>query len=238
MAQIRIGETDFYYECQGKGRPLVLIAGYSCDHTFWDAIYDKLTPHFQVLTFDNRAIGQTIDHNTQLSIELMANDTIQLMKALEIKNPIILGQSMGGTIAQTIARQQANEIEINKLIILNSSSKINERTLMVLATFIKMLNEKVDIDTVLEASMPWFFSSDYLTAQNIAAYKEICKNNPFPPTPAILARQWQALRQFDSRAWVSTLTTQTLVIASDDDIVCLSPESEDLAHCIAAARFV
>lgn len=237
MATIRIGETDFFYECRGKGTPLVLIAGYSCDHTFWDAIYDELTQHFQVLIFDNRGIGQTIDETSTISIDSMAQDTMKIVNALDLKHPIILGQSMGGTIAQTIARDYGNDIQ--KLIILNSSTIINQRTQMVLSSLLKLYEEKAAFDTLIEASMPWFFSAHYLAdPKNIAAYKEICMNNPYPPSPAILRRQLQALNNFNSHLWVNNIQMPTLVIASEDDIVCLPAESEQLASHIKRAKYL
>lgn len=235
MPNIQLGETSFYYDCQGKGTPLVLIAGYSCDSQFWHAMFEKLTPHFTVLIFDNRGIGQTHDDTTPLSIELMAKDTMQLVKALGLEKPIILGHSMGGLIAQTIARN--HQPEIAKLIIANSSVKLNPRALMVLASLLEIYHTNISADTLIEASMTWFYSPDYLTPKNIAAYKEMCVSNPFPPSFELLARQLKALAIFDSSNWINTLTTQTLVIASEDDIVCLPKESQNLAKQITGAQY-
>lgn len=236
MAQIRIGETNFYYEYSGKGNPLVLISGYACDHTFWEAMHSELTQHFQVLTFDNRGIGQTIDLTSPLTLELMAEDTIQLIRTLGLNKPIVLGQSMGGAIAQIVAKKYSDEI--SKLIILNSASKINQRTVMTLESLLNIFKENVTFDTLIEASMPWFYSAQYLShPKNIALYKEICKNDPYPPTVEILMRQLSALKQFNSQPWVNTLNLPTLVIASEDDIICLPSESAKLAKSLAHAEF-
>lgn len=74
-----------------------------------------LATRFQVLIFDNRAIGQTKDNNTPFTLEIMAEDTMALVQQLGLENPVILGQSMGGAIAQIIAKNYATQI--NKLII-------------------------------------------------------------------------------------------------------------------------
>lgn len=34
MATLKINGVDIYYELYGQGKPLVLIAGYCCDHTY------------------------------------------------------------------------------------------------------------------------------------------------------------------------------------------------------------
>lgn len=235
MPKIQLGETPFYYDCQGKGTPLVLIAGYSCDHQFWNALYEKLIPHFTVLTFDNRGIGQTCDDVTPLSIELMAKDTMQLVKALGLGQPIILGHSMGGLIAQVTARDYRSEIA--KLIIANSSMKLNQRTMLVLSSLLEIYHTNIPVDVLIDASMSWFYSPDYLTPKNMAAYKEMCINNPFPPSFELLARQLKALASFDSSSWVNSLNVRTLVIASEQDIVCLPQESQRLAELIQGADY-
>lgn len=61
MATAKFNDIEIYYEIYGKGRPLVLISGYTCDHTFWNGMLDKLSQQFQVLVFDNRAIGKSKD---------------------------------------------------------------------------------------------------------------------------------------------------------------------------------
>ncbi len=237
MPNIQLGDTSFFYECQGSGQPLVLVAGYSCDHTFWDSMYDELTKRFTVLMFDNRGIGQSVDVDSALSIESMAHDTMQLVKKLGLKNPILLGQSMGGTIVQTIARDYGDDI--HKMIILNSSMRINPRTQLVLASLLTLFSEKVSFDTLLDASMAWFYSADFLAdPRNIAAYKELCLHNPYPPTPELLVKQLHALKDFNANTWLNQIAIPALVIASQDDIVCLPAESKQLANTLQNARYV
>jgi 3-oxoadipate enol-lactonase len=237
MSHLDIDNTRFFYQCNGKGTPLVLIAGYSCDHTFWNGIIDELARHFKVITFDNRGIGQTNNTLTPLSITSMAQDTIQLIRALELKKPIILGQSMGGTIAQTIAHLYGDEIQ--KLIVLNSSAQLNARTLMILDALLVMFKEHAAFDMLMDTSIPWFYSPQFLSEpKNVAALKEMAANNPFPPTPQLLTQQLTALQQFNSLPWIKDINVPTLVIASEDDIVCLPTESQYLAKQIKQAQFI
>lgn len=235
MSDIQVNDVNFYFELRGKGEPLVLIAGYSCDHTFWSGMIDFLAQHFQVLVFDNRGMGQTSAPPLSLTIDMMADDTVSLIKALDLKRPFILGQSMGGAIAQIIARKHPEYIR--KLIVLNSCAKINTRTLFALESFYHLLKENAPLEQVIEASMPWFFSSDYLAdPKNIITYKELLKSNPFPPTLENLHRQFIALQQFDSRTWLQEIQTPTLVIAAQEDICCLVQESEEFAYHLPNAQ--
>ena len=170
MPTININGVDIYYELHGQGDPLVLIAGYTCDHTFWNAMLDELAGKFRVLIFDNRGIGQTKDNGASFTLEMMAEDIVALIQQLGFLNPHILGQSMGGAIAQMIAKKYSDKI--NKLIILNSAAKFNTRTVKALESLLNLRKKDVSIDLLIEASMPWFFSSEYLTkSENISAFK-------------------------------------------------------------------
>ena len=103
MPILHANNADFYYELHGTGKPVILIAGYTCDYSAWEMLLENLTRHFQVLTFDNRGVGQTTDHNAPLSAELMAQDVIALADQLNLAKPHIIGQSMGGCQSQRMS---------------------------------------------------------------------------------------------------------------------------------------
>src|SRR3990167_222636 len=208
MATININGVDIYYELHGQGNPLVLIAGYACDHTCWNAVLDELAKKFQVLIFDNRGIGQTKDNGATFTLETIAEDTMALVCQLGLIHPHILGQSMGGTIAQIIAKKYS--AKINKLIILNSTAKFNTRTVKALESLLNLRKEDVSFDILIEASMPWFFSIDYLAQpENISTFKAILRNNPYPQSIQDQEHQFRTILSFDSREWIHEIKAQT-----------------------------
>ncbi len=228
---------DVYYELHGHGTPLVLIAGYTCDHTFWDAMIDELAQMFQILIFDNRGAGRTKDKGVPFTLETLADDTMSLVQQLGIQCPHILGQSMGGIIAQIMAKKYADKI--NKLIILNSAARINCRTMKAMESLLNLRKENIPFDLLIETAMPWFFSSDYLTKpENIIFFKKMLKNNPYLQSLQDQERQFMALFQFDSQNWLHEIKTPTLVIAATEDIVCLPEESQHLTNNIANSQFI
>jgi pimeloyl-ACP methyl ester carboxylesterase len=42
MPKIQVNDILMYYEVFGQGEPLVLIAGFSSDHTVWSQVIDHL----------------------------------------------------------------------------------------------------------------------------------------------------------------------------------------------------
>ena len=103
MPTIKVNDIDMYYEIQGTGEPLVLIAGLNSDHTLYRSVLPRLAAHNQVILFDNRGVGQSSKPDIPYSIEAMADDTAGLLDALGIAGAHILGTSMGGRIAVALA---------------------------------------------------------------------------------------------------------------------------------------
>lgn len=232
-----VNNAEIYYEIHGSGEPLVLIAGYTCDHTFWTAMLHQLARKFQVVIFDNRAVGQTKDSGSAITLEMLAEDTVALLKKLGVERPHILGHSMGGGIAQIVAKKYGDSI--GKLIIANSTSKLNTRALAAIEDMLHLRKQNVEIDTLIETCMPWFFSSEYLSVPaNIAKFKKILKENPDFQTVEDQERQFKALQLFNTEQYLHEIKSPTLIIAAEEDIISLLQESQHLASGIVGAELV
>ena len=103
MPLIQAGDVNIYYEVHGQGKPLVLLMGLGCHSGLWIYQVPVFSQHFQVITMDNRGVGRSDKPAGDYSIEMMADDTANLLKALAIPKAHILGMSMGGAIAQRFA---------------------------------------------------------------------------------------------------------------------------------------
>lgn len=235
MPNIKIDDIDIYYELHGKGDPLILIAGYACDHTYWTLMLDELERKYQVLIFDNRAVGQTKDEGDFFTLEQMANDVMALAEHLHLMRPHILGHSMGGAIAQVIAKNDPDKI--GKIILLNSTATLNCRTTQSMESILKLRIENIPLDLLIETSMPWLFSSHFLSIpENISSFKSAVKNNPYLQSVKDQERQLKALIKFDSNTWLHKINTNTLIVAAHDDIISLSIESEQLSEKLSHSK--
>lgn len=122
MPTIKVNDIHMYYEIRGEGKPLVLIGGLGLDISEIDSIIRWLAQKYRVLAFDNRGAGRSDKPDMPYSIEMMAKDTEELMKALAIERAAILGISMGGRIALDLALQHPERIE--KLILVSTSARV------------------------------------------------------------------------------------------------------------------
>jgi pimeloyl-ACP methyl ester carboxylesterase len=103
MPKIKANNIEIYYEVHGAGEPLVLISGIGYPLWQWHKMVPYLAEHFQVITFDNRGVGQTDKPTGPYSAQMLAADTSGLLDELGIEKAVIMGHSMGGFIAQSLA---------------------------------------------------------------------------------------------------------------------------------------
>ena len=103
MPKARVNGISINYSVEGRGEPLFLIMGFSGSKMAWFFQRGAFRKHFQVVTFDNRGVGQSDKPPGPYSMKMFADDTVGLMDHLGIDKAHVLGASMGGMIAQHIA---------------------------------------------------------------------------------------------------------------------------------------
>src|ERR687898_104310 len=118
--KVKVGDIDIAYNIFGKGKPMLLIPGFSMTMDMWDPnMLNRLSSNHTIIVFDNRGIGQTTAGNdpSKFSISQFANDTAGFLDALRLNHsnnnqPIdILGLSLGGFIAQEFALTYPDKVD-------------------------------------------------------------------------------------------------------------------------------
>lgn len=94
---------ELYYEIHGSGKPMVLISGLGYSLWQWHKMVPFLAEYFQVITFDNRGVGQSDKPAGPYTAQMLAADTVGLLDALHVEKAVVMGHSMGGFIAQAMA---------------------------------------------------------------------------------------------------------------------------------------
>jgi pimeloyl-ACP methyl ester carboxylesterase len=101
---VRVAWGKIGYRALGRGRPLVLVTGYSDSVDEWAPRFiDALAPHHRVFALDNEGVGHTTLRAGTLTISRMGDDTAAFIAALHLQRPDVLGWSMGGETVQALA---------------------------------------------------------------------------------------------------------------------------------------
>ncbi len=111
-----------HFELTGEGeRTIVWIHGIGGSLNYWAEDLSKFS-QFQHLVYDVRGMGETEGTSDPVSLEIWAEDLSELLKALDIKNAIIAGSSMGGAISQRFAIDYPEQT--TALLLLSTSSRV------------------------------------------------------------------------------------------------------------------
>lgn len=238
MAIIQIDEIELFYDIHGdrQGEPLLLIAGFDCDHLFWAAMMPFLVKHYQVIRLDNRGIGQSSAPEQSFSISQMAEDIAALLDALNLKQAHIVGHSMGGQIAQELALAHPEKIQC--LILLSSWAKGDEKFNALIRQFGDLALELGGV-SYQKMLLPWMFSSSfYAKPSAITQLIQIIEQNPLLPDPNVLYHQSRAILASDTRDRLAQIHCPTLVAVGKEDLLTPVHFSQQLAQGIPNAELI
>lgn len=95
--------TALAYQTVGRGIPLVLLAGQSNNHRWWDATRPDFEDRYTTVTLDWRGTGASDKPDVPYSTRGFAGDVVAVLDALGIGRAHVYGTSMGGRVAQWLA---------------------------------------------------------------------------------------------------------------------------------------
>lgn len=190
-----------YYEIHGEGEPLILIHGGLGGIVEFSALIPVLAEAHQVIALELQGHGRTADIDRPLSYEALADDIAALVGYLGYEQVNVMGFSLGGGVAlQTAIRHP--EV-VRRLIVVSTSythSGIHPEFRMGMEA---MSAEAADM--LLETPMYTFYSA---VAPNIEDW------------PVLVGKTGDMLRQdYDWSASVAELTTPTLILVGDADMI-------------------
>lgn len=133
MPRAQCNGVELEYEVMGSGEPLLLVMGLGAQLVQWpDGFCERLVERgYMVIRFDNRDIGLSswLDHlgvpnvrsvvvrgyaglpvSSAYTLSDMSDDAVALMDALGLDDAHVVGASMGGMIAQTMAIERPSRV--------------------------------------------------------------------------------------------------------------------------------
>lgn len=90
--------VEIFYIDQGQGRPIVLLAGWTCTHNFFKKNIDELAKTNRVIGMDFRAHGDSQKVMWGHRISRYARDVYDLLETLKIEKATLVGWSMGAAV--------------------------------------------------------------------------------------------------------------------------------------------
>jgi len=100
----RDGVSLFYKEAKGAKRPILLVHGWCCDHSFFAPQFEHFAREgHRVVAVDLRGHGQSDKPLQDYTMQLFADDLAFLCRELAVEKPVVVGHSMGGVVTFAFA---------------------------------------------------------------------------------------------------------------------------------------
>jgi pimeloyl-ACP methyl ester carboxylesterase len=218
------------YQVNGDGHPLVLLHGFVGGAGYWFQQEDALGGDFQLISVDLPGFAGSADVPEQDSLEGYANTVIEVLDALDLPRVSLLGFSMGGMIAQELARLYPDRVET--LILYGSSAvgDLPQRFESWEASIQRLGRDGVEATTDKTVAT-WFVEGT--ESPRYPRTREACAGASLPHCIKVM----RAMQGWNSEAWLAELTMPTLVLVGDQDRSTTPYDSIPLWEGIPNAEF-
>ena len=216
---------------------LVLHGGPGFDHSGMRGYFDRFADVAQVVYLDHRANGRS-DHGPRQgwNLDQWGDDVAAFCEALEITDPVVLGHSFGGFVAQSyLVRHPQHPAKV----ILSSTSPTCrfDRSIAVYERLGGAAVAEVAARTFAEPSLESFLEFSMTCTPLYHRRREV--SWPIRPdlmTLEVLIDFWRdgaaegagSLKTFDLRAGLLRARCPVLVLGGEDDPACPIEDQEDI----------
>ncbi|MDZ7831933.1 MAG: 3-oxoadipate enol-lactonase [Desulfobacterales bacterium] len=212
--QAKLHDITVNYEIDGPENAPVI----ACSHCLagnsdiWDAQVIALREKYRIVRFDTRGHGKSSAPEGPYSMEMLANDVVDLFDEIGIRTAHFLGISMGGMIAQTLALKHPECI--SSLILCDTACGIPEAMHPVWDERIETVRQQ-GMSAVADATLDRWLSPDF-QAHCPATTEKIREMILRTPVAGFIGCA-HAIKNFDVTPRLPKISIPTLIMVGEND---------------------
>ena len=219
-------KADIYYRLSSEGdnetTPVILVHGAGGTHLHWPTQIRRLPGH-RVYALDLPGHGKSEGRGNQ-TIESYCHSIIRWMEHIHLYRGVIVGHSMGGAIALTMANKYPDRVVA--LVIIGSGSRLR-----VAPSILENSSSRRTISIAIKTIMDKAFSPN--TDPRLI---DLATQKMETTRPSVLHADFQACNTFDMMNKITKIRVPTLVICGVDDQLTPLRYSQYLAYQLPRAQ--
>jgi len=224
--------VSLHYKVEGDphGLPVVFGNSLGTDFRLWDALLPLLPDGLKIVRFDKRGHGLSSCPGGDYTMDELVGDTAALRRALEIRDCLFVGLSIGGLIAQGLAH--AHPELVRAIVISNSAARVG--TAQLWRERIATLREG-GIEAIADNIMQRWFAASFRRdrAGEVMAWRNMLTRTPLEGYIGCSA----AIAATDFTDTTAKLDLPALLIAGSEDGSVPPDVVEATANLIAGSHY-
>jgi 3-oxoadipate enol-lactonase len=232
-----VGDREFVVRQTGPvdGEDIVLIHGLGgASLTEWYEVGPRLAEEFRVTLVEHRNHGSAARFTDRYDITDLADDTAGILRAVGVEAAIVVGYSMGGTVAQAIAHRHPDVVAGLVLIGAFAAHPPAWRVARQIGTYLVRGWERLTGLGTPEVRAGYLIVTGAVAPEYARwMWEETHRRDVDGGAAASLA-----LMRFDARTWIGSLDAPTLVVVPTRDQLVPPGWQYGLAGLIPNARIV
>jgi 3-oxoadipate enol-lactonase len=227
---MRLAYTD-----EGPGPAVVLLHGFGLSRAMWDEQVAALGNIYRLIVPDLRGHGKSPAPEGIPTIDEMADDVVELLDHLAIREPVVVGGlSMGGYVALSVVSRYPERVRGLMLLDTRAAGDTAEAatTRRKLAA---LTMEAESLTPIVESFIPRLFGKHTMQhhADRVEAMRAVMVANSARGLAGVL--EGMAVRP-DRRADLANIQVPTLVVVGEEDLLTPPEEVKVMAEAIPGAR--
>jgi len=212
--RIKANDIQINYELSGEKGAAMIVMSHSLSSSLlmWNPQIDALTPYFQILRYDTRGHGATDAPSGSYTLELLAEDVIGLLDALDVDRVHFIGLSMGGMIGQCLALNHPHRLK--SLVLCDTASVVPAEAQSIWQERMDKARKK-GMEALCEETLERWFTPAFL-GQNPPMVKLIREQILATPVAGYIGCA-EAIRRLDYLDRISEIKTPALIMVGEDD---------------------
>ncbi|MGP4803192.1 pyrimidine utilization protein D [Agrobacterium cavarae] len=213
---------------------IILSSGLGGSASYWAPQLAALSDDYRIVTYDHRGCGRTGGEvPADGGIAAMADDVLEIAEQLGLTHFDFMGHALGGLIGLDLALRKPGMI--GKLVLINAWSKADPHSGRCFDVRIELL-EKSGVPAFVKAQPLFLYPAVWMSenAERLETEERHAIDH-FQGRTNIL-RRIAALRAFDVDSRLRDIKTETLVIATRDDLLVPYTRSIRLAEGLSNSQ--